>query len=224
MTDKTREGRAVDPRPARTRAAIYAAVESLSRGSEPVTVNAISKKANVGRTSFYAQFASLDDLAIAMLVDTFHEIGADDVVDRRSRDADARNIARRAAARLIEHIADRRSFYAASLDWRVTSQVQEALAAAFGDQVRVSMDVMGDRVPAQLNADDAARYIGGGAIALVVGWLRDPNPAPAAEMSERLLAVMPDWLVGQSPQLDPGTRLRSSHPNKEPNKERESHG
>jgi AcrR family transcriptional regulator len=150
--------RAADPRPARTRAAIHAAVERLTAtaGAE-VTVNAIAQEAGVSRTSFYAQFEDLDALAVSMLVDTFRDIGHDDVVARRAAGADAHQAARSSAFRLVEHIAARRAFYRASLDWKLTARVREVVEAAFAEQVLVSLDVAPERVPAALDRRDAAR-------------------------------------------------------------------
>jgi AcrR family transcriptional regulator len=188
--------RAIDPRPARTRTAIFRAVEELVNANSDVTVNAIVQSAGVSRTAFYSQFADLDGLASAMLVEQFHLIGVDDVVDRGAPAADERDIARRAATRLVLHIHERWTFYSAALDWRVRASVHQSLADAFANEIAASMAVMGDRVPPQHRDGHTARYIGGGALALITAWLREEHPVPPDEMSTRLLRVMPDWLVG----------------------------
>ncbi|WP_175473736.1 TetR-like C-terminal domain-containing protein [Curtobacterium sp. MCBA15_013] len=199
--------RAIDPRPARTRAAIIAATEHLvaaDRTAE-VSVNAIVRTAGVSRSAFYAQFSDLDELAVAMLVDAFREIGLDDL---RARAEDlagdgagsAGDARRRLAAasnrRLVEHIAARYPFYRASLDWRLSGRVHETVVSAYADQVAATMRVLDDRVPAGVGSDDMARFIAGGAIALLTAWLRDDAPEQQDRIVERLLAVMPDWLVG----------------------------
>ena len=45
--------RAPDPRPARTRAAIFTAARELSAADGEVTVNALAKRAGVSRAAFY---------------------------------------------------------------------------------------------------------------------------------------------------------------------------
>ena len=99
----------------------------------------------------------------------------------------------------MNHIERRRLFYRSSLEWRVTSRVRDTLAAAFADQISASIAVMGDRVPPAHRDGYTARYIGGGAMALITAWLQDDEPAAASEMATRLLAAMPEWLVGADP-------------------------
>jgi AcrR family transcriptional regulator len=196
--------RAPDPRPARTRAAIHRAVESLVDAGSPVTVNAILQAAGVSRSAFYAQFADIDELALSLLVEQFHAIGVDDIARRKGDSPDEQQIARQAATRLVEHIDRRRAFYRSSLEWRVSARVHETLAAAFADQVSASMEVMGERVPPEHRDGHTARYIGGGAMALITAWLRDDEPIPPADMAARLLGAMPEWLVGRAENMKEG--------------------
>jgi AcrR family transcriptional regulator len=198
MISTSQAARAIDPRPARTRAAILTAVEKLALAGSDISVNAIARSAAVSRSAFYAHFADLDDLALSMLTAQFEAIGSDDVELRTDPAADERAIARRAAARLVAHIDQRRTLYRAALDWHVSAHVHDALARAFGARIQQSMTAMGDRVPAEHRNSHIARYIGGGALALLTDWLRDEAPVPPAEMARRLLAVMPEWLVGRA--------------------------
>jgi len=190
--------RAVDPRPARTRAAILQAVESLVAAESAVSISAVVEAAGVTRSTFYSQFADIDDLALALLTDEFHSIGIDDIAQRQGAHPDERQIARRAAERLVDHIDGRRLFYRAALEWRLTARVHSTLATAFADQVSASIAVMGDRVPPAQRDGFTARYIGGGAMAMITSWLQDENPIAAPEMAERLLSAMPEWLVGSA--------------------------
>lgn len=189
--------RATDPRPARTRAAILDAVEQLvADPAAEISVNAVARAAGVSRSSFYAQFADLDDLAVAMLVDAFRDIGLDDLEARTAPEADLRTLARASNRRLVAHIGQRASFYRASLDWRLSGRVHESVVSAYAQQVAATMDALGDRVPGHVVREDAARFVAGGAIALLTAWLRADAPAGQDAMADRLVAVMPDWLVG----------------------------
>jgi len=199
--------RAIDPRPARTRAAIIAATEHLvtEDHTTEVSVNAIVRAARVSRSAFYAQFSDLDELAVAMLVDAFREIGLDDVRARAEDGAgdwagsagDARrHLATVSNRRLVEHIAARYPFYRASLDWRLSGRVHETVVSAYADQVAATMRVLGDHVPVGADPEDTARFVAGGAIALLTDWLRTDAPERQDRIVERLLAMLPDWLVG----------------------------
>jgi len=189
--------RATDPRPARTRAAILGAVEKLVADPQgEITVNAVARAAGVSRSSFYAQFADLDDLAVAMLVDAFRDIGLDDLEGRKAPDADLLTLARASNRRLVAHIGQRSAFYRASLEWRLSGRVHESVVSAYAQQVLATMAALGERVPPHVVHEDAARFVAGGAIAMLTGWLRDDAPAGQDAMAERLVAVMPEWLVG----------------------------
>jgi AcrR family transcriptional regulator len=198
MASTPQSTRAPDPRPARTRSAIVLAVEKLALAGSDISVNAIVRSAGVSRSAFYAQFTDLDDLALSMLVAQFQAIGEQDVQLRGASLADERAIARLAAERLIAHIDQRRSLYRAALDWHVSARVHEALARAFAERIEDSMSVMGDRVPPERRNSYTARFIGGGALALITDWLRDDAPVPPASMARRLLDAMPEWLVGSA--------------------------
>jgi AcrR family transcriptional regulator len=189
--------RATDPRPARTRAAIIAATERLVAvdHAPEVSVNEIARTAGVSRSAFYAQFSDLDELAVAMLVDAFREIGLDDI-RARADDGNDHHLAVTSNRRLVEHLALRYPFYRASLDWRLSGRVHDTVVSAYADQVAATMQVLGDRVPAGLDRADTARFIAGGAIALLTAWLREDAPEQQEQIVTRLLAVMPDWLVG----------------------------
>ena len=76
MTSSNSSGeRAPDPRPARTRAAIFTAARELSADDGEVTVNALAKRAGVSRAAFYSHFSGLDDLLAfcAKMIEAFAE-------------------------------------------------------------------------------------------------------------------------------------------------------
>jgi AcrR family transcriptional regulator len=185
--------RAADPRPLRTRAAIFASVESLSaQPAAEITINAIVRGAGVSRTAFYAQFPDLEALAVAMLVDTLEDLGLAPATATGTPDL------RAAFHRLSTHIAGRRTFYRAALDWRLTSSVDEKIVDAYARQIREVIRSLGDAVPPQLRHDDAVLFIAGGMVTLVTRWLRDSDAEPYDDpqvLTDRLLSVVPGWLT-----------------------------
>ena len=188
--------RAADPRPLKTRAAIFASVESLSaQPAAEITINAIVRGAGVSRTAFYAQFPDLEALAVAMLVDTLEDLGLAPATATGTPDV------RAAFHRLSTHIAGRRTFYRAALDWRLTSSVDEKIVDAYARQIREVIRSLGDAVPPQLRHDDAVLFIAGGMVTLVTRWLRDSDAEPYADpqtLTDRLLSVVPGWLTGST--------------------------
>lgn len=196
MQSGTRQ-KAVDPRPARTRAAIYAAVADLTRvPGQDISVNAIIRASGVSRSSFYGHFTGLDDLLVAMLSDVYREIS---VTYSAASAADPAGAARRAQEQLVEFVTERRAFLRASLDWPVSSRAHEVITQAYAHGVHDAILARGDAAPAGIDVDDLAVFIAGGAVAVLTRWIREGNDTvPLSVMVERLLAVMPDWLVGSS--------------------------
>ncbi|MCJ1696255.1 TetR/AcrR family transcriptional regulator [Rathayibacter caricis] len=198
--------KAIDPRPARTRAAIYSAAAELSREpGQDISVNAIIRASGVSRGSFYGHFTGLDDLVVAMLSDAYHEISA---TYSAAGTADPEGSARRAHEMLVAFISERRAFLRASLDWPVGSRAHEVIIQAYADGVHDAIVARGDAAPAGVDVDDLAVFIAGGAVAVLTSWIREGDDSvPQSVMVDRLLAVMPDWILDSG-----GARTRTSPP------------
>lgn len=190
--------RAEDPRPARTRAAILAAVETLSAAGDEITVPAIVAEAGISRSTFYTQFRDLDALAIRILTDAFTEIEALDLELRRT--ASPIETARATTAQLVEEFARRRSLYAGVLGSRTTTEAHRAVQDAFAEQ---ALGTMRETVPAHLDPRLAADYVAGGTLAVLTGWLLGDDPAPTARVQEQLLALLPTWLINEDKDQQP---------------------
>ncbi|MDQ0642787.1 TetR/AcrR family transcriptional regulator [Microbacterium murale] len=187
--------RAVDPRPARTRASIYAAVAELALEPEQgVSVNAILRMSGVSRSGFYAHFTGLDDLLVAMVTEAYRDIAA---TYKAASVADPAGAARRAQEQLVAFISERRAFLRASLEWPVGSRAHEVITQAYAEGVRDAIVARGDAAPSGIDLDDMATFIAGGAIAMLTRWIREGDDSvPQSLLVDRLLAVLPEWLIG----------------------------
>lgn len=194
----TRSSRAIDPRPARTRNALLDAVQGIAETGKPVTLAEVLSSSGVSRSAFYIHFSGLDDLALTMLVREFSVISEDDVWDRAIGAEDTRAIARRAASRLITFVDEKRELYRALLHGQLSTGSSDALVDAFARGVLRSMDVLRQPPPAGLDPAGHARFIAGGAITLLRDWLGSDRPASPDVMTDRLIAAMPAWLVGDT--------------------------
>ncbi|NKF32062.1 hypothetical protein HER21_37165 [Pseudomonas sp. BGM005] len=65
------------------------------------------------------------------------------------------------------------------------------------------MDFLQHSPPPGLDHAGHARFIAGGAIALLRDWLASDQPAPPELMTDRLIAAMPTWLVGDTDEASP---------------------
>ncbi|GMA27378.1 TetR/AcrR family transcriptional regulator [Arenivirga flava] len=181
--------RAEDPRPARTRAAILAAVGTLSERDEEITVPAIVAEAGISRSTFYTQFRDLDALAVRILTGAFAEIEALDLELRStSSPIDA---ARATTAQLVAEFARRRALYASVLGSRTTTETHRAVSEAFAEQ---ALGTMLQTAPAHLDPRIAAEYLAGGTLAVLTAWLLSDEPAPVETVQQQLLALLPTWL------------------------------
>jgi len=187
--------RATDPRPARTRASIYAAVAELTREpGQDVSVNAILRASGISRSGFYANFTGLDDLLVKMLSDAYEDLGATYLTTKTAHPAEA---ARQAQERLVAFISERRAFIRSSLDWPVGSRAHETIIQAYANGIHGAIEARGDSAPAGVDIDDLSLFIAGGAVTLLTRWIREgDDTVPQTVVVDRLLAVMPDWLVG----------------------------
>jgi AcrR family transcriptional regulator len=183
--------RAEDPRPARTRAAIVAAVEALSARGEEVTVPAIVAEAGISRSTFYTQYRDLDALAVAILTTAFTEIEALDLELRRG-DTTAIETARATTAQLVAEFARKRALYAGVLGSRTTTEAHRAVQAAFAEQ---ALDTMRATVPDDVDPRLAADYVAGGSLAVITAWLLSEQPGPTEHVQRQLIALLPPWLL-----------------------------
>jgi AcrR family transcriptional regulator len=179
-----------DPRPARTRAAILNAVETLSESGEEITVAAIVAEAGISRSTFYTQFADLDALAVHILTDAFRDIEALDLALRAT--TSPIETARATTAHLVAEFDRRRNLYAGVLGSRTTTEVHRAVQDAFADQ---ALGTMRETVPEHLDPRVAAEYVAGGSLAIITAWMLSDTPLPPSTVQEHLIALLPLWLI-----------------------------
>ena len=192
--------RSADPRPARTRAAILAAVERLP-GLPPdqVTVAAIARDAGVSRSAFYTQFSGLEELLSASLSEAARSIDPGGVPSgaRASR----RDMARASLSRLVAHIDARATFFTAAIEWKLTVGAYHAALEGYEGRVRQLIDAVrasaptDPRIPPATETDIVAPFIAGGLMAAMTAWLRTGQATPKADLVEQLLKLLPGWLT-----------------------------
>lgn len=186
----------VDPRAARTKAALRAALLDLAGGDaglRAASVSAVTARAGVNRVTFYAHYAGLDALvvdALATEVDGLgqlsRELGEFMGADRTSDHAPAgllrffTFLQRRTT--LLRHAlgADGNAAFAGWLRTRMVANAIEALQ--LDPTVRMS------GVPIERQAD----FIVGALLGVVIGWVSDDPTTPAAEVADQT------WLVLRS--------------------------
>jgi AcrR family transcriptional regulator len=187
------KGRRVDRRIQRTQQLLRTALMSLiqEKGFEPLSVQDIIDRANVGRTTFYAHFDSKDDL----LASGIEELSA----SLRERQRQALMTATRPEDRLFAfshalfvHANEHRTVFRAMVGKRSGAVIQQLVHKMLVDLVRDEVKVM---VPAQEAAETAmeamAQFIGGGLFGLLLWWSSGKMRMPVDEVDSvfRRLAI-----------------------------------
>lgn len=205
MQDELRDQRrsTADPRAARTRRAIIDAARELAdSGHAMPSVSEIVRHAGISRSSFYTQFSGTEELTTAVLREALEHLLDDDTALRDSLGMTDLEATRISTTRLIAHFDEHREFYRRGL-FSSASAYLEAERMVAGEYRAGRCLIAASTVG--LTADIAATYLAAGTLALIRAWILGDLPGDAAQMTERLMALLPAWL-GARPEE------RSDHP------------
>ena len=188
--------RAPDPRPARTRAAIIEAVETLGAGSVELNVSSIVKEAGLSRSSFYSQFADVSDISVQMVRTLLDELDLppnESVRDRTQRTLDC----------FLEEVEKHRDLYAALLGHSADSAAQKRIgdmltAAALASQYDSDAAPANHAEPADNDKDNDnrefhAKFLVAGTLASAVDWITSERPVTLDVMKQRIRAITKNW-------------------------------
>jgi AcrR family transcriptional regulator len=196
----------LDPRAGRTRRRVFDAVlalagEGAGQGAEPgtgqrkagLTISAVSRLAGVNRSSFYAHFDSLEDVACQLLDDSLAQITEIGWHERARAGADAAG--HRDLLALVGHVAAQRGLYLAVLGAEESAaHAQAHLARVLRDRFASAFVHYGARSVTDDGAVTAAAVsVGASTAALLAGWLRGEFECSQRELADRILDAFPEW-------------------------------
>ncbi|MCQ9369462.1 TetR/AcrR family transcriptional regulator [Brevibacterium sp. 50QC2O2] len=195
--------RAQDPRPAKTRAAIIDAANRLAWTQEAeLSVAMIAKEAGISRTSFYAQFKDLDDIAVQLIRERFVEISQ---IDDELRSAQAGGPATLATTSvLLDEFLARRHLFSVVLGAVGSARVSgEAYRTIQGILAAGARQTMLRVAPAGIDPDSAATFIAAGILAVIVDWLAadeaEASIGTREELQDQIIALLPTWVTNTQP-------------------------
>ncbi|MBF4632986.1 TetR/AcrR family transcriptional regulator [Agreia pratensis] len=178
-----------DPRAARTRQGILSAVARLhSASAGDISVSDIVREAKISRSSFYAHFSSLDDLAVALLRQEFASVAAPNPGEPNPAAS-----LRESYTRLVQHFAQRESLYSHALGLPLSQRAFDEVIAAYAEQVLASFSAPTSGAGA-IRARLAATYVAGGTVSLLSAWVSDHHDISEDELVDELIALLPPWL------------------------------
>lgn len=193
---RTPSGRvSTDPRAEHTRQMIFDAVRQLiSDRRSRVTVSDIVRTARVSRSTFYAHFGSLDELAVEVLRRQFDEIDELGLDWRRNDLIPGRAAARRGFGRLIAHIVDNFPLYWSALHTPHTRAAYDELVERYSRRLMDSVITV-DGAPDDVDATLVSTFVAGGATTLISAWMRAQIELSDDELVRQLVDLLPPWIL-----------------------------
>ena len=175
----------------------------MSDRASDISVADIVRIAGISRSSFYAHFGSIDEVASEMLGSQFDEIG-DLVIDLRTEDLlPRRSSARLGYERLIAHMVDNFPLYSSALDLPMTRKAYDDVVQSYSARLAESVILLGD-VPDGVDAHIVSTYVAGGAMTLISAWMRGQVEISDDELATQLVDLLPPWVL-EAPTSDPAT-------------------
>jgi AcrR family transcriptional regulator len=167
----------IDRRVARSREMLHQALLSLimEKGYEPITVEDICERANVGRSTFYAHFTSKDDLKRRGLEHLRREL----IEHQRSASAatNVRGIA--FTLTMLEHARDHIHLYRALVGSRGGAIALTTIRQTLCEIVRGELAETRGKGSEGVSREFAVQYIVGAFMAVLTWWLdRGAKPPP----------------------------------------------
>ena len=184
-----------DPRAARTRRHIREALIAMSEERGAVlTVSGVAQRAAVNRSTFYAHFDSLEQVALEILDEslaTITELGwLARVADRGSEAEGPRDL-----LALVEHVAHRRRIYASVLTASDSSgPAQVHVAGVLSSRLEEAFLRYGaTEVVDEMTVRATAVGVGAATTAMLTGWLRGELCYSEEGLAAQLASVLPEW-------------------------------
>jgi len=194
----------MDPRQARTRAALSDAIHELatSKPIDDVTMSEIARTAGVTRDTVHRHTTSPAHLLTVVLGEELDEIvAANSALPVRL--PNGTSVFERPTVVLLEHIVEHEAIYRNALLPRLNSHLREMLSDHITTGLLVHLrahpeiapDVLGNR-PADGAMTMLAAYAGAGTVSVIERWLTEEPRASIEYATAAILAAAPEWWQG----------------------------
>ena len=193
--------RAPDPRPQRTRAAIFTAAQEMGAEDTDVTVNALAQRAGVSRAAFYSHFSSLDDVMcgiIEQMVEQVMEEGPE-----VPEGFTAHQLVCSEIYAMCDYVAEHRAVLRGMLTWKISHRAYGSMVDMFAKLFKYGYRLLDSYFPENLPRNETARFHGGGVAEMLVAWLRKSEreaergrTLSSAVLAESVIRVLPTWYTG----------------------------
>lgn len=196
--------RAPDPRPQRTRAAIFAAAQEMGAEDSDVTVNALAQRAGVSRAAFYSHFSSLDDVMCGIIEQMVEQVMEEE--PEIPEGFTPHQLVCSEIYAMCDYVSEHRAFLRGMLTWKISHRAYGSMVDMFSKLFKYGYMLLDCCFPENLPREETARFHGGGVAEMLVAWLRKSEQDVAAgrqvnsdELAESVIRVLPSWYTGIEP-------------------------
>jgi len=178
-----------------TRRRLLAAYRQAARERLPrPSVTWLCERSGVARSTYYTHFATVDDLAVHAITESFANVSDVDLERRTAHEEDRRTISRAGLTHTVEALEQSRDVleYAISVGSRaaVLERLVEQFAAFTGRTVATEYDHLPDRA-----REVVTQFVSAGVAHVLLRWLED-GAADRDELVDQLVDVLPAGFTG----------------------------
>lgn len=167
---------------------MFDAVDRLAqRQPDDITVAQVVRESGISRSTFYAHFSGMEELAAGYLNRAFRRLG-------QAEQPAVQRAPREACRVLIGHMVDTVPLYASVMGLPLRGRAVDRMLEGYAAQFARILDQVPERPP---GADPGmlGAYLAGGTLAAVRRRRRVPEQGPDVELVDEVLALLPDWLA-----------------------------
>lgn len=193
----------------RLKEALLELIDEVEGDYDAITIEDITERADVGRSTFYSHFTSKEDLLfsgfdhwlLSLTGTTPEELVADETGDRTGGESEGEDRFRfRFSLPLLRHIRSQRRFFQATMVRGSNAAIRRRIAALLATPVRVELERMSPtparpakrksgRADPALLREGQAHAVVGALLGLVSWWLHDA-PGLGAEAVDQLFQAV----------------------------------
>ena len=199
--------RGMDPRAAETRRRLVETFLTLSaENPRGLTVPQIVARAGLHRSSFYAHFGTVDDLALYAIDRNLDQVHTANLTRHSGQTMPARASNTQVIAEILDHVSDPTNPLLAVLA-RDRALGEQALGAQLSSRVLDYYEQVSSFDGLTRSTRVAsAEYVGHGLAAIICGWLLGEVAVTQAELVDSLALLVPDWVMTAIPDTPAGPR------------------
>lgn len=186
-----------DPRAAQTRESIHAAVGRLLVAGKlsAISVVDIAHEAGIGRSTFYAHYRTIDDLALDIVTSALARISDEGERARIQHHGPQIQITRSTQRAIVDHAEKHRALYLAAFRLSAKGQLYVEILEAVTAITKRSM-TRAVAIPDGVRTDLLAPYLATATVGMLTSWLSGHIDASKEEVVDHLVMLMPRWLSG----------------------------